>query len=407
MSDTSQKPLRVLFLTTSMPVGGAETLLVNLVRRMDRSRFAPEVVCLKERGPLGEELASELPVHSRLLSCKFDVRVLPRLWRLMSHPRADAVVTVGAGDKMFWGRLAARMAGVSVTASALHSTGWPDSIGRLNRLLTRWTDAFIGVADAHGRHLIEKERFPSRKVHVIYNGVDCRRFAPRDATAIRRQLGIATGAPTVGILAALRPEKNHELFLEGAARILRELPAARFLVIGDGPRRADLEAQAERLGISPSVLFLGSRSDVPDLLAACNVVALTSHNEASPVSVLEALSTECGVVASNVGSVCETVVDSETGKLFPAGNLDAYVAATLAMLRDEPLRRRMAREGRWRVVSRWSLDAMVRGYEQLIAGLYELKMAEEASRRTSKAAASLAPTKLGRGWWRFRRTTAR
>ena len=76
-------PLRVMFLVTSMPVGGAETLLLNLVRGMDKQRFAPEIACLKERGPLGEELAGEIPVHSGLLASKFDVRVLPRLWRLM------------------------------------------------------------------------------------------------------------------------------------------------------------------------------------------------------------------------------------------------------------------------------------------------------------------------------------
>ncbi len=149
---------------TSMPVGGAETLLVNLVRGIDRTRFAPEIVCLKEPGPLGEMLADEMPIHSNLLSGKYDLRILPRLCWLLSSRRIDALVTVGAGDKMFWGRLAARLAGVPVVISALHSTGWPDSIGRLNRLLTSWTDAFIGVADAHAKHLSEREGLPDRKV---------------------------------------------------------------------------------------------------------------------------------------------------------------------------------------------------------------------------------------------------
>lgn len=369
----SLRPLRVLFLTTSMPVGGAETLLVNLVRRLDRSRFAPEIVCLKERGPLGEELAAEMPVHAHLLASKFDARILSRLWRLMRTPRADAVITVGCGDKMFWGRLAARLAGVPVVASALHSTGWPDGVGRLNRLLTRWTDAFIGVAEAHGRHLIENERFPAEKVNVIYNGVDTARFIPRDSTSLRQSLGIPVDAPVVGILAALRPEKNHELFLDGAQRILAQLPAARFLIIGDGPGRPHLETLARHLNIEAAVSFLGSRSDVPELLAACDLVALTSHNEASPVSVLEALSAERPVVASNVGSVRETVVDGVTGRLFAAGDLDAFVAASLDLLQNAPRRQQLGAEGRRRVVARWSLDAMVRGYEQLIERIYAAK----------------------------------
>jgi len=373
MSHASPIPLRVLFLVTSMPVGGAETLLMNLVRRMDRKRFAPEIVCLKEPGPLGEQLACEMRIHSHLLTSKYDLRVLPKLWRIMRIPRADAVITVGAGDKMFWGRLAARLAGVPVIASALHSTGWPDGIGQLNRMLTRFTDAFIGVASAHGRHLVEIEGFPESKVHVIYNGIDADRFAPRDANRIRESLGIAPVAPVVGILAALRPEKNHELFLAGAQRILAELPTAQFVVVGDGPKRAELEELAASLQIADAVHFLGTRNDVPDVLAACDLVSLTSHNEAAPVSILEALGVGCPVLSSHVGSVSETVIEGETGRLFPAGDLDAYATAAIELLRDKPLRTRLGAAGRRLVVERWSLDAMVGGYEQLIEGIYQSK----------------------------------
>ncbi|MAT71431.1 MAG: glycosyl transferase family 1 [Planctomycetaceae bacterium] len=388
MANTADSPLRVMFLTTSMPVGGAETLLVNLVRGMDRQRFAPEIVCLKEPGPLGDELAREMPVHSNLLAGKYDLRILPRLWRLLRARRADAVVTVGAGDKMFWGRVAARLAGTPVVASALHSTGWPDGVGRLNRLLTRWTDAFIAVADNHAEFLVDFERFPADKVRTIYNGVDTDRFAPHDASAVRQSLGLAASAPVIGILAALRPEKNHELFLRGAKQILAQHPDARFVVVGDGPRRGDLEALAAELQITDAVHFLGSRSDVPQLLSAIDVLALTSHNEASPVSILEALSCCRPVVASRVGSVAETVVDGVTGLLVNAGDEAAYVAAVNRLL-DEPQRRaEMGVAGRQLVESKWSLAGMIRGYEDLIAGIYEAKTQE---RREPKR----------RGWPRF------
>lgn len=366
--------LRVMFLTTSMPVGGAEILLVDLVRGLDSANFAPEIVCLKEPGPLGDMLADEMPVHSRLLSHKFDLRVLPRLWRLMRNRQIDALVTVGAGDKMFWGRLAARLAGVPVVVSALHSTGWPDSIGRLNRLLTPITDAFVGVADAHAEHLVAHEGFPQVKVHTIYNGVDTDRFAPRDAAQVRHELSLPTDAPVVGILAALRPEKNHELFLEGAAQIVRTLPAAQFLVIGDGPRRESLEQLARRLKIDEAVHFLGSCSDIPDLLNVIDVLALTSHNEASPVSILEALSSGVPVVAADVGSVSESVIPGETGFLFPAGELDRYVSAMLELLQEAELRTQLGSKGRSRVVDRCSLAAMVSGYETLIHRLMAKKL---------------------------------
>ena len=203
-----------------MPVGGAETLLVNLIRRLDRAHFLPELCCLKELGPLGEVLAREIPAFDHLLSHKADLRVLPRLAGLLRRRRVDALVTVGAGDKMFWGRLAARWAGVPVVCSALHSTGWPDSVGRLNRLLTPITDAYIAVAAAHGKFLVEQLHFPAAKVHVIPNGIDIERFRPAgDRLATRAALGLTPTTPIVGIVAALRPEKNHELLLRAAQTV--------------------------------------------------------------------------------------------------------------------------------------------------------------------------------------------
>jgi glycosyltransferase involved in cell wall biosynthesis len=368
-------PLRVMFVITSMPVGGAETLLVNLVRRMDHARFLPEVCCLKALGPLGEELAREIPVHSHLLCCKYDMRVLRRLSDLFVARRIDAVITVGAGDKMFWGRLAARRANVPVVLSAIHSTGWPDQINWLNRRLTRLTDAFIAVAQPHGEHLVQKEGFPRDKVRVIPNGVDVERFRPRpeSRTAVRAALGIPPDAPVCGIVAALRPEKNHELFLQAAARVLERRPDARFLIIGDGPRRSELEQLATELNVAAAVQFLGSRSDVAELLPALDVFALTSHNEANPVSILEAMACGVPVVATNVGSVSESVEHEVTGFLVPPGDVAETAARWLELMSDTPLRRSMGVAARNRVVERWSLEAMVGGYEELITEIYEQK----------------------------------
>lgn len=361
--------LRVLFLVTSMPIGGAETLLMNLVRRMDRQQFLPEIACLKERGFLGEQLAAEIPVHSKLLANKYDLRVLFRLWKLIRIRRIDAVVTVGAGDKMFWGRLAARLAGVQVVISALHSTGWPDSVGRLNRMLTPLTDAFVGVAQAHTKHLVRREGFPRNKVHTIFNGVDTNRFCPGDKKAMHRELGMPLDSKVVAILAALRPEKNHAMFLEGAAEIIRVEPRAQFLIIGDGPLRDPLQRQARELGIEEVSHFLGSRSDVEYVLQSVDVLALTSHNEASPVSILEALSCGVPVVSADVGSVGETVLDGITGKLFSTGDKQGFVNATLQLLADDELRENLGATGRSRTIEKWSLEAMVQGYESLIRSL--------------------------------------
>jgi len=375
MNDSTSRPLNVMFVITSMPVGGAETLLVNLTRRFDKSRIQPMIGCLKERGVLGDELADEIPVFEHLINHKYDVAVARRLRKLFKKHEVDAVITVGAGDKMFWGRLAARGAGTPVILSALHSTGWPDGVGRMNRMLTGITDGFIAVAKHHAEFLVEFEKFPEQKVFMIPNGIDTQRFrACEDARAKwRNDVGIPQESPTLGIVAALRPEKNHELFLECAARTLKEVPDAHFVIAGDGPGRGDLEALAAEKSIEEQVHFLGSVSDIPGVLSMLDVFALTSHNEASPVSILEALSCNRPVVATDVGSIKESVLEGTTGYLCEAGNADSITPRWIELLTKEELREKMGRKGRAHVVDNSSLDSMTDGYTELIESLYGQK----------------------------------
>jgi len=368
-------PLRVMFVLTSMGVGGAETLLVNLIRRMDRARFAPEICCLKSLDALGEMMATEVPAHAGLLSHKYDVRVLSRLTRLLRARRIDAVVTVGTGgDRMFWGRLAAWRAHVPVILSAIHSTGHPDHVEWQNRLLTPISDGFIAVAQPHARHLVEHEGCPVDRVFVIPNGVDTQRFrAHAPDAALRARLGLPAEAPLVAIIAALRPEKNHELFLRMAARVRESVPQSHFLIIGDGALRPGLEQLAHDLGIAEAVHFLGIRNDIPELLGLVDVVALTSHMEANPVSILEALACEKPVVSTRVGSIGETVEDGVSGYLVAPGDESEFSERVVRLLANTSLAKRMGRAGRDHVVANWSLGFMVEGYQKLIHDIYVSK----------------------------------
>ena len=380
MNAVPNRPLRTMFVHTLMPVGGAETLLVNLIRRFDRQRIEPEVCCLKTPGPLGEVLRNEIPLFTGLLSGKYDLRVLPRLTRLLKERRIDAVVTVGAGDRMFWGRLAARAAGVPVILTALHSTGWPDVIGRLNRMLTPITDGFIGVAEEHGRYLREVERFPASKVFVIPNGIDVRRFQPwPPSPAPREELGLPTASPVVGIVAALRPEKNHEQFLRAAAIVHAAMPAARFLIVGEGETRPALQSLCRELKLEDAVIFAGTRSDIPELLAQMNVVTLTSHMEANPVTILEAMAVGKPFVAPRVGSIPESIVDGITGFLTTPGSAEETAERWLQILQSPSLAARQGEAARQRAVEHYSLERMVTGYEELISRLYLSKRPADAA----------------------------
>lgn len=369
------EPLRVMFINTHLSVGGAETLLVNLIRRMDRDRFAPELCCLKHLGPLGEELAAEVPAFSNLLHSKKDIFVIQRLGNLIRERRIDAVVTVGTGgDKMFWGRLAAWRAGVPVVLSALHSTGLPDHVERPNRLLARWTDGFIAVAESHGQYLAEAEGCPANKVFVVPNGVNTETFTPQAPDEeLCRELELQEHQPVATIVAALRPEKNHALFLKAAAQVHASVPDAKFLIVGDGPCREELEALTASLNLQDTVQFLGVRSDVAKLLSLSTVAVLTSKMEANPVSLLEAMATATPVVATRVGSIPETVIDGTCGFLVPPDDPQVLAQRIEVLFADRTLAGILGQQAREHVVDHWSLDRMVQGYEDLITTFYRQK----------------------------------
>ena len=228
---------------------------------------------------------------------------------------------------------------------------------------------------------------------MIPNGVDTNRFAPiPDVAETRRELGIGPTDPVVAIVAALRPEKNHELFLKVAKQVSQQFSNAKFLVIGDGPRRESLEGLARELDIADSVKFLGSRSDVPRLLSASDVFALTSHNEANPVSILEAMSVGRPVVSTNVGSIREVVADGHNGFLVSAGNGEQLTTRVVSLLED-PLRcQEMGAAARETVVAGWSIDNMVRNYEHLIAAIFARKGTQNRPQNSNPAAVDVPAT---------------
>ncbi len=371
----SSRPLRTMFVTSCMTVGGEEVLLLELVRRLDRSRIAPELCCLKYLGELGEKLAREIPTFTGLLARKLDVRVLGRLTRLLRTRQIDAVVTVGTGgDKMFWGRAAAWLAGVPVTVSAIHSTGWPTHVEWSNRRLEPITDAFIAVADGHARYIIENEGCPANKVRIIPNGVDTKKFQQRiPVSALQQEVGLPAGVPVAGLVAEIRPEKNHALWLRMAKEVHRHLSNAHFLIVGDGPDRAKFEALSAELGLADVVHFCGRRLDVPELLALMDVFVLSSDMEASPVSILEAMACGKPVISTRVGSIPESVVDGVTGYLCQPGDAEALAQRVTQLLADPLLAQQFGLAGRERVNRHFSIDRMVEGYQDLLAEIYAAK----------------------------------
>jgi glycosyltransferase involved in cell wall biosynthesis len=169
----------------------------------------------------------------------------------------------------------------------------------------------------------------------------------------------------VGIVARLVPIKAHEVFLAAARELTARRPDVRFLVIGDGERRAELERLAGELGLGPRVLFLGWRGDLDRIYADLDVVALTSRNEGSPVALIEAMAAGRAVVSTRVGGVPDVVADAETGRLVPVDDAGALAAAMDTLLADRVERERLGAAARLRVLATYGADRLVADVDQL------------------------------------------
>ena len=368
----------VLFLETSLRVGGTETVLTHLMRRMDRQRFRPVLCCLYEPGPLGTQLILENREVVHSLGCRsWDPRILFRLAGLLRRERVAVLFIVNQPVTQLWGTLCGFLARVPVRVAAIRSTGKVHRVRRrlwINRFTFRWMTRVTALSRTHKEYLVEREGIPAGKIEIVPNGVELERFgAPAGAGSLRRELGIDARAPVAGIVAMLRPEKNHGMFLKAAAEVRRSVPDAVFLVVGDGPERASLEALASELGVREAVRFLGVRSDVPDLLALVDVAVLSSHPVVETLSnaVLEYMAAGKPVVATRVGSVPEQVADGQTGFLVEPGDARAMAGRLVELLKDEALRRRMGAAGLDRVKERYSMDRMIRETECLFSRLLQ------------------------------------
>jgi len=272
-----------------------------------------------------------------------DLVALAKLTALTRRLRPHVVHTHTA-KAGFLGRLAARAAGVPVILHTYHghvlsgyySQAKTRALQLMERGLAHLSDQLIAVSDRVRDDLVQFGVAPAERFRVVPLGLD---LAPLfDVSAqrgvLRRELGVALDAPLVGIVGRLFPIKNHALFLEAAARLLAEQPDARFVIVGDGALRGELEARAEQPDLAGRVYFTGWRHDLATIYADLDVLAVSSRNEGTPVSAIEAMAAGCAVVATRVGGLPDLIADGRTGTLVPADDPTALSSAIGQTLTD-------------------------------------------------------------------------
>jgi glycosyltransferase involved in cell wall biosynthesis len=360
--------IRVVEVLATGTSGGAQEHLFGLVTRMDPSRFDVSVVSLSPGSAV-----------RKLQRAGFDVLVIDE---------PDDAIAVGAlaahlvdirpdviHNHMYRAELVGTRAAIALgeighrrpyIVSTVHSSRVRSEEDReMLRLLTPRMDQLIAVSSTIEEKL-EREGRTSAPIRRIYNGVDLSRYDHQEpCCTLPEEYGLEPGSQIVGVVARLEPEKGHPTLLEAWPAVLRAVPDAYLLIVGEGTRREALEALARQLRIAHRVVFTGRRDDVPAVTAALDVAVLPSYREAQGLSILEALALSRPVVASNVGGIPEMITDGVNGLLVPPHDADALAAAITRLLCDHPFADTLGRRGHDMVHDRFCIDLMVDAVQQI------------------------------------------
>ncbi|HLV37784.1 MAG TPA: glycosyltransferase [Spirillospora sp.] len=345
--------LRVAHVIKVTNIAGAETHLLTLLAGLRARQIDAQLLMLTEASkPMDDYLQAltrrGIPVERLVIYSDADPTLLPRLrnrFRLIK----PHIVHTHLFHADLYGTLAAKWFcfRTAVVTSRHNDNAFRrrEPYRSLNRWLWRKVAAGIAISESIARFAVEIEGAPPSKIQTIHYGLEYTPQTPAERQALRKQvrseLGIPDDVPVVGMVCRLVEQKGVSYGLRGFAQAVLQVPTARLLIAGDGPLRAELEAEANALGLDASTRFLGWQDDAPRLMSAFDVLLVPSLWEGFGLVILEAMSQQVPVVASAVSAIPEIVVHGETGLLFPPRDVDALAAALVSLLVDAPLRRHM------------------------------------------------------------------
>src|SRR5207302_1237241 len=395
---SSLTPKKVVHIITRLDHGGSARETIQTVLGHDRGRFcvslafgrpdtmtADDAVLLKaDLQQLGQAGVAvfQVPPLVREINPVLDAWATFALWRMLCRVRPEVVHThtSKAGSV---GRLAAWLAGIPVVIHTPHGHLFYGYYGRFlsslvcfgERFLARLTDRIVTLTDRGAEEHVRYKIAGQQKFVTIHGGNSLAPFRSMrvNATFKRRELGLPPEGPIIGTVGRLVPIKGHTWLIRAVPRVLAEFPQACVVLIGDGPLRGELKELTAELGISPHVVFLGTRHDIPECLTALDLFVLPSLNEGMGRALVEAMAVGCPVVATCVGGIPDVVTDGATGLLVPPRDDRALADAILTLLRDRRLLAAYGEAAQRRVDERFDIETMVRSIERLYDEVWQKK----------------------------------
>jgi glycosyltransferase involved in cell wall biosynthesis len=364
------KRRRVLHVIDSLDLGGAQVVLLNLIRHADATRYEIDAACLHGHGVYWQRLtAAGVRAHSLSFHHYFPSYVPGLMWLMLTR-RYDIVHAHLLAANVIAKPLAA-LCGVPVRINHDHCNDkltdprkWAPAA---DKFANRFASHVVTVSDSTREYIVDVERVPAERVTTIHNGVDLEAFRPRPdmRAAAREQWKLPPDAFVVAGIGRLTFQKNFALFLDVAAEVLRMSPRAFFVIAGTGEDEPALREQAARLGIAERVRFLGFVGEMAQLYPAIDMLLLTSRYEGLPITILEAMAVGLPIVSSRLDGVQEILVDGEDAALVPPDEPLTFAARINQLIADHALAQRYAEAALAKVREHYSAGAMTRAVEEV------------------------------------------
>lgn len=371
--------LRVVQLITGLEVGGAERLLLNTLRHLSPEQFECHVVCLYNNGSIGREIETlGIPVTDVRMRSLSDLSGVLRLLKILKRLQPQILHTHLFRSNL-WGRLVGASLRIPIMISSEHSLTRTHFEGRLrikwitwiDTALSRLSDTVIAVSEST-RDLLRENGVASDKIVFIPNAIDTTLYLNQDGTSIRREFQL-DHVKVVTAVGRLVSQKNHRLLIEAFSTVLERFRHAKLLIVGSGPLRSELEARVPE-SMRDNVLFLGTRSDIPQIMAASDVVVLPSSYEPFGLVLVEAMAASRPVIGTRVDGIPELIDDGINGIVVPPHDSVALSNAILSILSDDIGARLMGAAGQRKSARfdiRTNVDSLSKLYLRMYAN-YEL-----------------------------------
>lgn len=369
------KKIKILQIAHDLSFGGLQRVVVDICANIDKSIFDISVCCLRYLGEFTGELKSngiKVFIVPPKANGKTDYFSFLKLYKILRREQVNILHTHNT-QPFVDGTIAGKMAGIPTIIHTDHTRYFPDKRRYMfaEWFLSHFATKIVAVSNHVKQNLINYEKINPQKITVILNGIDGNKYnLNRDVITKKKALGIESCSPILGFGVRLAYQKGITYLLKAMPHVIKRFPGALLLIAGDGELREDLENEANSLGISQNVRFLGPRLDMQDIISLLDIYVLPSLWEGLPLVILEAMAARKPIVATAVGGTPEAIIDGESGLLVPSKDPSALACAILRILNDPALSAYLSENAFKRFQEHFTIEKMVGHYEKLYLTCY-------------------------------------